>query len=88
MASGNDNTRIGKNAGVGLGNAYDHANISAATSMSQAEINRVAKGFGIGGGSAVDYSGASAPSATERTNEDGRTGKAMGIACGSTVNPA
>lgn len=88
MASGNDNTRLSKNAGLGLGNAYDHANISAATSPSQAEINRVAKGFGIGAGSAVDFSGATAPSVTERTNEDNRAGKAAGIACGSTINPA
>ena len=88
MASGNDNTRLSKNAGLGLGNAYDHANISAATSPSQAEINRVAKGFGIGAGSAVDFSGASAVNAAERVNEDGRSGKGAGIGAGSTINPA
>jgi hypothetical protein len=88
MASGNDHNRVSTNAGLSLGNAYNHSNIAAATSPSQAEINRVAKGFGIGAGSAVDFSGATAVSATERVNEDTRAGKGAGIGCGSTINPA
>ena len=85
MATG-DKDRTTALGSVGLG-SYDCANISAATSPSQAEINRIAKGVGIGGGSAVNYTTWAAPS-TPRVNEDTRAGKGCGLAVGSAAGPA